>query len=204
MTTDGAQALAGPPLAADTAGARATAEPWPTVPPTVTPPPAAAAAPMPTPIPLPRWEDKRTLGMGEVTLFSVQEAEAENRHFLPFQDRTVYLRLGYSVQMYVDLAQLKPSDVQRDGNAIVITIPRPRWERPTLTSIAPLDPRYRTSDLFEGGPPLQVIAKGVSDVVRQLEENPGLQKLAHDAARTQMREFLEDLGFRQVTVIIAQ
>jgi len=198
-----AQALAGAPRASaeDTSQAD-TAAVWPTVPPTITPHPATAGMPMPTPIPLPRWEEQRELIVGTFTLATVQEAEVAAGRTWSL-DKTALLRLTYKVEMTVDLSKLGPGSVQRDGNTIAVIIPPPAWKKPVFDGILSLEREHHTT-LFPEGPPAQVIGKGITDVVKQLEANPGLRRLAYDAARTQVTELLKDLGFRQVTVTIGQ
>lgn len=179
-----------------------TTEPWPTPPPTFTPITMQRAAPLPTPIPLPRWEEQRELSVGTFTLTSVQEAEVEaGRQFS--LDKMALIQVTYKVEMYVDLSGLEQGAVQRDGNVITVAIPPPIWKRPQYTGLNALE-REHVSKLFPSGPPVGVIGKGEADIVRQLETNPGLRRLAYDAARTQMAELLTDLGFRHVTVVVSQ
>lgn len=197
------KALAAAPATGTSDVAQAdSVELWPTVPPTVAPHSAASSLPMPTPIPMPRWEEQRELIVGTFTLDSTQEAAVPGLQN-EITRRTAWLQILYSVEMTVDLSMLGPEAVRRDGNTIAVTIPAPVWKRPAFAGITSLE-REHASALFPQGVPEQVISKGVADVVRELETNDGLRRLAYDAARNQMTSFLTDLGFRQVTVTIGE
>lgn len=196
------QALASsPPATPEGAATSEAAESWPTTPPTVTPRAAAGSLLMPTPIPLPRWEERRELIVGKLTIASIQKTQVEAGRNLSF-NKMALLRLTYEVQVTVDLSQLGPGTVRREGNTVEVTLPTPTWKQPAWVGIASLEEEHH-SVLFPNGPNAGVIAQGERDVIKQLEANPGLRRLIYNAARTQMSELLKDLGFRQVTVNIA-
>lgn len=185
-----------------TSSSVSSVEPWPTLAPTVSAQPAPAGVVYPTPIPLPRWDDKAELVVGTFMLTSAQEAKVQDGN-PSWRDKNTFLQLTYEVSYYVDLSGLGPTSIKRDGNTISVIIPRPKFKLPVHVGIESLEEKHH-SELFPRGPEEQVIRKGVSDVVKQIENNPGLQKLAYEAAQLQVTKLLESLGFTRVTVTIAQ
>lgn len=177
--------------------------PWPTIPPTILSINSSSSPAIAPTIQTPQWESKRALVFGSIVLSSVQSAKAD-RGVDVWEDKTIFLKMSYKVRFYVDLTEIRPEDVERDGNAISVMIPKPKWYRPELIGSFPLNkPGRATVDFFIGGPPQQVSDKGIADVVLQFDEESDLYRLIYDAAITNMTAMLEEeLQFAKATVSI--
>jgi len=168
-------------------------------------PAANTALVKPTPIPLPQWEEVSKLKVIELSLFSYQEVPVAKPLHLRLTGTTVPLKLKYQINLFVDMGQIKPADMQRSGNTIILRIPRPTLDgNPAFLYATPLRPGDEVQDYFDHGLPQDITGKGVADVVQQFEQNDGLRQLVDQAAINQVRRLLETLGFRQVKVEIAE
>lgn len=196
-------------VAAATLTAQPTYTPWATYTPfpTATPLPTPTKAPTPTPVPPPKWSELGKLASIEYTANTVVERE-RNRPgvggVLLGKDRIVLLAAG-RVMMGIDLDKIRPSDIERNGDAITVTLPAIE-----LIAVELLPDQSRIFDsqrswLFSEYQGLELEA--MNEARRKLREealrNTQMIRIAESQARLQVIEFLRKAGYQTVTVKFA-
>lgn len=189
-----------------------TATPPPTLPPsptplptaTDTPEPTATPAPTPTPLPPPRWSELGYLSSVEYSATTVVERMRERRGIggvLLGTDRVVIMAVG-KIRAGVDLNKIEPSDVQINGKAIKVTVPRAEIFTVELLPEASRIFDSRRSWLFSEyeGLELEALDEARRRLRAEAERNATMLEIAETMARLQLTEFLRKMGFEQVEI----
>ena len=210
----GALALAQSWASAPTAptSAAAPTEDWPTTLPTFTPfstatpkgRPLPTATPTATPLPPPAWSELSYLTTIEYRANAIVELQRKRPVVgdLLGSDRILLLAAS-KIQMGVDLAQIRSSDVRIQGSALTVSVPHAQV---TSVELLPNESRiydYQQSFLFSQYKGLEVEAldKARQQLLESAMANDGMLKLAEEFARLQLGEFIRKAGFGRVEIV---
>lgn len=207
------QASAVAALALPTLAAPATLKPLPTEAPSTTPAPTATPQPTetplptatPTPLPMPAWAEVGNLTSVEYLNTVVIERERPKSgigQVIPGTDRLVLMAVG-KIHAGVDLQKIKASDVQINGKAIRIVLPRASI---LAVELQPADSRIFESDrtwLYSEyeGLELEALDEAKQKLRDNSSHNVKMLELAEKMARLQLTELLRKLGYEQIEIV---
>lgn len=189
-------------------------EPTHTPPPTftVTPTPSSTAAPgptatyTPTPTPTPIVVSWRELGYLTVVEFTAKTIVEEKGEWSIWGTDWVLLEVAGKVQIGVDMAQIRDSDVAVDGTSVEIILPRP-----TVTSIELIfDQTHAYVDkqkvLFSDFSDLerQALDKAQTQLRNWIVGEESWMSLAEEMARRRLEGFLRQLGFESIEIVFRE
>jgi hypothetical protein len=173
--------------------------------PTTTPVPTLTPAPTPTPVPPPQWRSLGNLSTVEYNSSTIVERQRPKPGIagtLLGEDRIMLMAVG-RVRAGVDLAKIKDSDVQIEGNRIRLRLPKVE-----VFSVELLPNQSRIYDserswLFSQyeGLELEAMEEARLKLLAEARADTQMLKIAESMARLQLREFLEKAGFERVEIL---
>ncbi len=205
---------------AEDTGVDVTPEEWPTPPSdllaasetitqsvasaTRTPPPTLTPLSTPTKIvlPTPAWSEMNHLTSVKFTAATIVEAERETNIALLGDVRTdrLLLKAVGDIHVGIDLSEVRNVDI--DGNSIQLSLPAPEV---IAVEILPKESQIYEStrtlflsqyDGFES----EAMEQARQQLRIEILQNQGLMELARDKSRLQLTEFLESVGFKEITI----
>jgi hypothetical protein len=177
--------------------------------------PTPTVTPTPTPWPVLVVERIQNLGRLETVKYTVEhvvEKEQEGQTFLFIEiGRYRVLLVAYGeVVAGVDMAQVRPEDVQVDGSKVAIVLPRAQILSskvdPDRTRIYKVEQDVLAGLLGESDVDkdliLELLAQAEGEIVTGVMED-GILRQAEASAQVMLAQFLRALGFTDVEIVFA-
>ncbi len=120
--------------------------------------------------------------------------------------RAILIETSANLKAGIDLNELTSQDIQQEGEAITIHLPRPKL---ISLNMKPRDMReiYNDTDIlrqdFSAAEKEKFLTQGQQDIMAKLDEI-GILKKAADYAKLLMETWLKILGFKEITILFKE
>lgn len=181
--------------------APASAQDWPTAPPTFTPLPSPTSLVVvtPTPLPLPSWQE---IGQfATIEYYDSVDREVIHDNWAPGKDRAS-VRVVASVKLGIDLNQAQTASLQPENRSIAVTLPAVK-----ILSVTYIPERSQILDTQQQwvlsrypGLEKQAMDQGLAEIERRANANEKMFSIATELTKSRIERLLRSYGFTTVEI----